>query len=310
MSSKNRGRGQPQGRLPNTAEVLERYHRVTGEPTIRSTDGLLDYQESFGVGGKYLAQAVVTQRYLGSGGTIITPIGQYDPARQDWLFAPEYIRSDEAGRLKQITRLQVPPAVAQINAMRVDSDVPVVDVYHPYTTKVRKQMEQLLRPLRVAKLLARPAVREAMAQPDSEVVGADSYTFYYPQIAPVFKTHELVENVGMDDTITRRVAGDRVGSILVLQASGLVVQNESFPGSSFVYRNTRHVTVASWNRAETGWKPNSEVVQSNEWPQWQRIATALEQAAVENPDFSLIHCAVVYGDEYFGARAYDMPAES
>jgi hypothetical protein len=277
---------------------MARYHRATGEPDLLA--GRVVIADAITVGGDYLDTAQATL-FASDGVSASTPFGRYNPATGKWTFAREYVMTEERPAMERLMRVKATGLIQQGNAAMVDGGAPVVDVYHPYTRKVRVEMARLLRPL--GSLLSRQEVRAAMAEPGSRVLAADAHTFAYPVMATELRPAELVEEVA-DGTITTPVIAVAQYKRFMLAAQDVKVENPTqAPGTSV--RDSRSVTLA--RRSETDptlWVPNPDVVDpERDWPTLLRVAEGLEAARAANPDFSLLHCAVTYGGEYGLARA-------
>jgi hypothetical protein len=86
-------------------------------------------------------------------------------------------------------------------------------------------------------------------------------------------------------------------SAFVLSVVGAKVENPGHPGG--YYRDHRNVVLA--NRSEQDpeqWVPEPTVITEEDWRLLEPVAAALEAARATNPDFSLLHCAVTYGNAY------------
>jgi hypothetical protein len=293
MMSGKKGGGRAGGRggsvsAETLTDIAGRYLRITGEmiPSGRP--------EGLAVGGKFMNIAQILFRT--SGVLAELPIGMYDPARSRWSFAPEYVRPVESSVLERQMKKEAESAVAAWHAAAVDVGRTVADLYHPYTQKVRAELAGLMRPLLQAGFLGRPAAREAMESSASPVVGTDSHTIVYPCLADRFTAVENVERVGIDDSVTTTDVAKLEADAFVLVATGVKVENMVAPGHT--RREVRGVTLANRDRDTGLFIPNPDVVTPDDWDVLSNVRDRLAHAHVENPDFSLIHCAVTYGKPY------------
>jgi hypothetical protein len=288
---KKGGRGVP---APSPQQAMARYYRVTGEPDILA--GYTVASTEWGISGEYMDEAVVGINTT-TGATSKTPIGRYNPATRKWSFAPEYIMRDEEPAMQRMMRAKGEAVIQQLNALRIDADQPVVDVYHPHTHKVRAELAQVAKGL--GNFLGRPAVRAAMHAPNSPLIAVDNHTLSYP----VMPTELFSGSVPVDEVADGTVSAPAIAFLpynrLQMMATDVKVQNPTqSPGRTV--RDSRTVTLARRSQDDPNiWVPNMDVLEpERDWPVVMRMVEVLETARHQNPDFSVLHCAVVYGGEY------------
>ncbi|HEX7963640.1 MAG TPA: hypothetical protein VF466_03540 [Candidatus Saccharimonadales bacterium] len=295
--SKPRGGGR-RSAAPTPSQIMRRYARVTGdEPMVPL--GAPNRKDGFAVGGNYMDEWLVWQSWGPShhlDNVVKTPIGRYDPARDTWLFPSEYVKREEQAAMLEMVRQKGQPGLQATSGMLVDVGASVVDMFHPYTQKVRRQMAAMLAELSMDAFLDRSAVREALGRPDSPVSRIDNATQVYPTIAGLFSPQMHVEQVPSGDTISTPYSTFQETGAFMLRLTDLRVGN---PGKlpQNTYREARSIPLAF--RSEAGeWRPNLTVLDDADWQRFAPLATALEEARVANPDFSVMHCAVTYGNPY------------
>lgn len=295
--SKPRGGGR-RSAAPTPSQIMRRYARVTGdEPMVPL--GAQNRRDGFAVGGNYMDELLVWQSWSLNellDNVAKTPVGRYDPARNTWLFPSEYVKREEQAAMLDLARQKSQPALQTVSGVLMEVGASVVDMFHPYTQKVRRQLAAMLAELSVGAFLERPAAREALGRPDSPVSRIDNATQVYPTIAGLFLPHVHVEQMPTGDTISTPYSTFQETGAFLLRLTDLRVGN---PGKlpQNTYREARSIPLAL--RGEAGeWRPNPTLLDEADWRRFAPVAAALEEARAVNPDFSVMHCAVAYGDQY------------
>ncbi|HSX35261.1 MAG TPA: hypothetical protein VLF62_06490 [Candidatus Saccharimonadales bacterium] len=296
MSGKKGGRPGQSVSPVTWRQLAERYARTTGDPQAAHVE---DMKYQLAIGGQCLDEVALARTVRGFPVKRL-PIGQYDPARGKWLFPSEYVKSNETPMLERAIKKESVDVLRNIGAAAVEGGHPMVDVYHPFTAKIRKELAAIMRPLTASGFLMRPGVRDGLrADPPSTILGMDNYTTVYPLMATRAETHIDVE-VGADEIITEPSISGQSAGILVLHASGVKV-NQPEGDPRHTYRDNRAVILAERDPATQVLVPNEEIVTPGDMEVLSAVHERLFAAREENPNFSLLFCSVVYGDEYANA---------
>jgi hypothetical protein len=296
MAAKKSGRPGGSGggnALPDPRRILERFYRVSGDMGAAS---LLqgDTQFGYALGAERTSEAMVAQVLPGGKHARYATIGHYDPTRGRWLFPAEYVSPGEQPAMAAHFKKRVANGGVYTGA-NIDAGNSAIDMFNPYTAKVRRDLAKIIRPWIHSGFLNRSSLRDALAEPGSPVVGIDDYTIVYPSMATRLTPEKEVEEVGAGDTITKTTEAGTHAGILLLNLNGVKVENDLAPGRTL--RASRYIRLAELSPSRT-WDVNTDIVTGFDVPFVDETIDRLYAAADGHPDFSLLHTAIVHGDEY------------
>ncbi len=284
--------------------VLERYASVTG---------LMDFAPSTYPDGQYGAALTVRGAIFPADGNVAdcvlardsrlyhAAIGNYDPAQDRWLLAPEYVLSDEQPALAAAYHDFLGPSGAPDREKAKQMGRSVIDVFNEFTGDVRREMAAAMVALSPEEFLFRRrsngepcAFRPVSGRMDpipNEGVAYDEASFCFPIIGQDLRA-----------TLLRDAAGNLTGNVRVARSSpqmlGIIAAglHMAVPdGSGHTSRQGAIFHVASRNPGGGPWIPNLENVGVDEWEAiWKRLPYIMKRAQQKNPNFSLAAGAIAY----------------
>lgn len=237
----------------------------------------------------------------------MSPIGQYNPATGDWVFAPEYVDREDHPPLASFFRDMLEPLARKQLASGRILGRPEVDMYASFTRTVRSEMMERLRPAKPNELLARPKTQNSRAatafvegQP-AKLIEVDDYAICFPTLGSTTPTvARTQEEVGLHDTITAEYKVINPEQLLILCFTGVKVARAERPGATL--RSHSLLVVATRSQEDPSvWVPDEEVITPAEWDVLQSVPAALHAARRRNPHFSPLFGAVTYNNPLSGS---------
>ncbi|HJQ08825.1 MAG TPA: hypothetical protein VJ836_05090 [Candidatus Saccharimonadales bacterium] len=282
--------------LPNPSLTAARYAAVSGEYEGRldAYSSALERLNCYAMAGVSAEEAAVLSAWRYPRETIRASfhLGYYDPARTQWILAPEYVDPQHHQPLNALLK-EILPGVREELLKFGAAGEQIFDLYDVFTEQVRQEMAERLKPLRVRELLEYDSIRQLMEE--NGVLGADDATFCYPSLRPSMRTSEELSDIEIDDSLE----GEDIlpAQLLLLCYQGVKTVHPSNPGYSA--RGKAAIRLAKRSMADPDvWIPNIDLVTFKEWDIVQGIIQSLEAHAVSHPDFSLWHCAVAYNSRW------------